>query len=110
MTMYERIKELRLSKGLSQQKLAEITGYQDRSSIAKIESGTVDLPQSKIVLFAQVLGVSPAVLMGLVDPEPLNLSPHERALILAYRSQPHMQEAVDRLLAISSEGVQKKQA
>ena len=38
------------------------------------------------------------------DSKPLNtsLSFHERELVIAYRSQPEMQEAVDRLLKISS--------
>ena len=36
-TIYENIKMLRESKGLSQDALAELTGYTSRSSIAKIE-------------------------------------------------------------------------
>ena len=104
MTMYERIKDLRTKKGLSQQDLARMTGYQDRSSIAKIESGSVDLPQSKIVAFASALGVTPAQLMGLEelsdDSTMMRLLPHEREVILAYRAKPHRQEAVDLLLEI----------
>lgn len=73
MTMYERIKEERIKKKMSQQELARLTGYQDRSSIAKIESGVVDLPQSKILLFAKVLDISPAKLMGLDDGTPDDL-------------------------------------
>lgn len=73
MTMYERIKHLRIKKGLSQQELARLTGYQDRSSIAKIESGVVDLPQSKILLFARVLDISPAALMGFDENVPDDL-------------------------------------
>ncbi len=72
MTMYELIKQLRTEKGMSQQELANQTGYQDRSSIAKIEAGLVDLPQSKILLFAKVLDVSPAKLMGLSDDIPVD--------------------------------------
>lgn len=115
MTMYERIRALRLLKGLSQQELARLTGYHDRSSIAKIEGGSVDLPQSKIILFAQVLGVTPAELMGLEDdtesPNDLNLSPHERKVILSYRAHPELQAAVDRVLLLEPEPVpQPKQA
>lgn len=62
---YENIKALRLKAGLSQDELAHKTGYTDRSSIAKIEAGKVDLTESKISLFAKALNVSPATLMGL---------------------------------------------
>lgn len=63
--LYKNIKILREKKGLSQQALADLIGYTSRSSIAKIESGEVDLPQSKIAQFASVLNVTPAELMGL---------------------------------------------
>ena len=53
--------------GLSQERLAELVGYKDRSSIAKIESGLVDLSQSKIASFAAALNVTPAYLMGIGD-------------------------------------------
>lgn len=62
--LYENIKRLRKEKKMSQEKLAELTGYTDRSSIAKIEKGDVDLPQSKIMLFAKALGVDAGTLMG----------------------------------------------
>lgn len=62
--LYKNIKSLRLSKELSQEQLAAMTGYKDRTSIAKIEAGKVDLSQSKIIEFAKALGVSPSYLMG----------------------------------------------
>lgn len=62
--LYENIKKLRIEKKLSQSKLAELTGYTDRSSIAKIEKGLVDLSQSKIKAFADVFDISPSELMG----------------------------------------------
>ena len=43
MNLYEKIKLLRKQKKISQEKLAALTGYSDRSSIAKIEQGKVDL-------------------------------------------------------------------
>ena len=39
--VYENIKKLRIERGLSQEELARRTGYTDRSSIAKIENGSV---------------------------------------------------------------------
>lgn len=63
MTMYDRIRELRIQKGMSQNDLALKTGYADRTAISKIEKGQVDIPRSKIQAFANVFGVSPSYLM-----------------------------------------------
>ena len=62
--LYKNIKKFRIEKKMSQQKLAELTGYTDRSSIARIENGKIDIPQSKIFLFAKALGVDPGTLYG----------------------------------------------
>lgn len=62
--LYSNIKKRRLELGLTQSELAEKLGYSDKSMIAKIESGKVDLAQSKIVAFADALQVTPAYLMG----------------------------------------------
>lgn len=67
--LYKNIKKLRLEQGLSQEDLAKQTGYSDRSSIAKIEAGGVDLTQSKIKLFADALGTTPIELMGWDEEE-----------------------------------------
>ena len=56
--LYKNIKITRMKKGLSQEELALKTGYTDRSSIAKIESGKIDLPISKVEVFAKDLGVT----------------------------------------------------
>lgn len=62
--LYKNIKSLREQLGLSQNELARLTGYTNRSSIAKIEKGDVDLPLSKIELFATALNTTPSELMG----------------------------------------------
>lgn len=61
------IKQMRESMGLSQQQLAELVGYKDRSSIAKVEAGLVDLSRTKIEAFAKVFHLSPAALIGSDD-------------------------------------------
>ena len=65
----ERIKEEREKMGLSQEELAKRIGYTNKSSIAKVEAGQVDLPQSKIMAFANALHVTPAYLMGWEDKQ-----------------------------------------
>lgn len=67
--LYSNIKRLREEQGLSQDALAKLTGYTDRSSITKIEKGLVDLQQSKIELFAKALGTTAKDLVGW-DDEP----------------------------------------
>lgn len=64
MTIGERIKARRNELKLSQRDLCEKMGYSNHSTIGKIEAGKVDIPQSRIVQFAEVLGVSVAYLMG----------------------------------------------
>lgn len=70
--LYKNIKYLRTNLKLSQQELALRTGYTDRSSIAKIEAGDVDLTRSKIVVFAKALNVSVRELMD-IDIEEWNI-------------------------------------
>lgn len=70
--LYKNIKERRLSLKMSQDTLAELTGYKDRSSIAKIEKGEVDISESKIREFAKALKISPRELMGWDDLEKPN--------------------------------------
>ena len=53
LALYKNIKARRLELKMSQDRLAELTGYKDRSSIAKIEKGEVDLAESKIREFAK---------------------------------------------------------
>ena len=81
--LYQNIKRLRTELNISQEKLAQMTGYGDRSSIAKIEQGIVDLPQSKIIEIANALNVSPGELMGDVPPTP-QLRPDEQQLLDGY--------------------------
>lgn len=63
--LYKNIKSKRIALNMTQSELAEIMGYADKSMIAKIEKGLVDLPQSKIIAFANALNTKPGDLMGL---------------------------------------------
>lgn len=83
--LYRNIKYFRTSLGMTQDDLAKLTGYTDRSSIAKIERGDVDLPQSKIMLFASALRVDAGTLMGNSGIVPQRLSPDESELLCDYQ-------------------------
>lgn len=60
----DRIRTRRKELNITQDALAQMTGYTSRSSINKIEKGLVDIPQSKITEIADALLVTPAYLMG----------------------------------------------
>lgn len=73
MTIYDRIKELRLLRKMSQTDLAHKMGYKDGSMITKIESGKVDISQKKVLAFAKALDTTPAYLMGWVSDDEYQL-------------------------------------
>lgn len=58
------IRNRRIEIGMTQEELANRIGYKSKSTINKIELGINDIPQSKIVKFAEVLKTTPKVLMG----------------------------------------------
>ena len=60
----ERIKARRKELRMSQRDLSSRMGYSNHSTIARIESGSVDLPLTRVEQFAEVLGVAPSHLMG----------------------------------------------
>lgn len=62
-TMYDRIRDLRIKEGLSQEELAKRIGYSSRSMISRIEKGDVDLSQSKIKLLSTILHTSTEYIM-----------------------------------------------
>ena len=63
MTIGEKIKERRTELKWSQRDLAAKMNYSHHSTVARIEANKVDIPQSRIIQFAEVLGVSVAYLM-----------------------------------------------
>lgn len=92
------IRSYRESAGYSQEDLANMCGYTTanaRSTMSKIESGSSDLPVSKLWLIAKALGIrvtdliSPlpvAKPISVPTQEPLTLSSDESDLVYAYRN------------------------
>ena len=67
--LYKNIRNRRMELNMTQSELAAKMGYADKSMIAKIEKGLVDLPQSKIFAFAKALDTSAADLVGWDEAE-----------------------------------------
>lgn len=64
MSMAERIKELRIAAGLTQEELGEKVGLQ-KSAIAKYENGRVEnIKRSTIQAMADLFGVKPSYVLG----------------------------------------------
>lgn len=80
MTIYERIKYLRIKNGMSQDDLAKKVGYVGRSAISKVESGERDISQSMIDKYADALGVTPTYLL-FGDSEEERVSPVKQELL-----------------------------
>ena len=79
--LYKNIKSRRVELNMTQSDLAKLLGYADKSMIAKIEKGAVDLPQSKILAFADALQISPGDLMGLDSVYDNDLS-HKKGVVI----------------------------
>ncbi|MBO4584323.1 MAG: helix-turn-helix domain-containing protein [Clostridia bacterium] len=62
-TIYDRIRELRLARNMSQVELARRVGYAGKSAISKVENGERNINQSMIVKFAIALGTTPSYLL-----------------------------------------------
>ena len=113
-TIGNNIARIRKEMGLTQEELAKMMGYKSKSTINKIELGINDIPQSKIVQFASVLGTTPAELMGW-EVEEMNSSPSEskltegeQKLLESYRrlssdSQKLLVESIDSFDSLSEE-------
>ena len=95
-TVGENILMMRKRLGWTQEELAKRMGYKSKSTINKIELGINDIPQSKIVKFADVLGTTPACLMGWSEnenqeqpsPDKVELNEGERLILELYDRLP----------------------
>lgn len=90
----QRVKDRRISLGMSQEDLAKKCDYAARSSINRLEQGLLDIPHSKIIVVAKALGVTPFWIMGWEDnsgkalkivDDDFQLTGFEKTIITAYR-------------------------
>lgn len=103
----KRIRSKREELGLTQEELAARLGYKSKTTIAKIENGTNDIVQSKVVDFAKALNTSVAYLMGWSESSYPNKSDYsivldsdERLLIERYKTL--SEDSRKRLLAYAT--------
>ena len=94
--VYDRIRQLRIANGLTQDELALAVGYTDRSSVAKIELGKVDLSLSKVAAIAQALHTTPQELLFPASPPPEKVNEKAAAAITVAVKLDGMDEALDK--------------
>ena len=71
----------------SQEELAKRIGYSDRSTIARLEHGEINLSQSKIMQLAEIFGITAGELMGDDGCEKeLVLTDREKEIINMYKT------------------------
>ena len=102
----ENIRRKREELGLSQEELATRMGYKSKSTINKIELGINDIPQNKITKFAEVLGTTPAVLMGWVDEQTGKKNDVLANIVLQLRKDAELLEMVEKLSRLNHENRQ----
>lgn len=96
-TVGDNICIMRKKLGWTQEDLAKRMGYKSKSTINKIELGINDIPQSKIVQFSEVLGTTPAQLMGWKEEktspsDKVELTEGEETLLELFRRVPEDQQ------------------
>lgn len=97
----QNIADMRKRLGWTQEELATRMGYKSKSTINKIELGINDIPQSKVVKFAEVLGSTPAQLMGWEKTQKNNDAIAD--IIVRLRTDPDFLEVVKTLDELNDE-------
>ena len=96
--------------GLTLEEVGKFVGV-SKSTVKKWETGYIDnMKRDKIALLSKVLQISPLAIIGIsenLDPcnadNVFDISNLEKQLILKFRDNPQMQEAVCKLLGIDME-------
>ena len=112
----QRIRALSKEQGRTLRYLCDKIGVKSGTYFQDIEKQDRSIPMDKLEIIAQALDTSTDYLLGKTDsplasptakPSPFLATPEnekESRLLLAYRSQPEMQPAVDRILGITDDG------
>jgi transcriptional regulator with XRE-family HTH domain len=111
-TVGENILLIRKQLGWTQEDLARRMGYKSKSTINKIEMGINDIPQSKIAKFAEVLGTTPAHLMGWSEdtknsPPVIELTKGEKAILELIRQTPEAKNLFSLILSLTEDEVKQ---
>lgn len=99
----EKIKIRRLELGWSLRELAKRMEYANQSTIARIEKGEIDIPQSKVVKFAEVMNTTVAYLMDWEEVEKKNNATAD--IVVRLRKDNEFFSLVECLLKLDAEQI-----
>lgn len=104
----ERIRTLRKNRHLTQTEFGELFNV-EKTTVSSYERGQSTPNDSIKIAICKYFNVTMDYLVGLSDtPQSAffvpRLTPHETKVMTAYRSQPEMQPAVDKLLGVNMDG------
>lgn len=104
MNMGERIKELRISKGYTQEDLGKILGLK-KAAIQKYENGDVEnIKRSKIKLLADALSVTPSYIMwGNAERDRFSGTRKDDRLVTLWRKPPEKQQKMLSIIELELE-------
>ena len=107
------IRDRRTELNLTLEEVGKAVGV-SKSTVKKWEDGDIsNMRRDKIASLSKVLRLNPVSLINgelvlLNQNNDFYTTSHEKKVIIAYRKQPDMQEAVDRLLGIAAEPEEKE--
>ena len=94
-----RIKELRVEKGIKQLELAELLSVKQQS-ISKYETGVLDLATENIAKLCAFFDCTADYLLGLSSQRTHQIPDEDAALVAAYHAAPDsVRQGIDALLA-----------
>lgn len=115
----ERIRQIRILNGMTQEELAKKMGYKSKTTITKIENEVNSIPVEKLQKFADALHTSVAILMGEMDDPVYVIGPHLRGYLKekgvsldieppsAEENPPAFIELMDIAMEMNDEGIKK---
>ena len=98
MNIGKNLKQLRELKELTLEEVGNYIGVK-KATVQRYESGEIDIKRTIAIKLAEILGVTPAEIMGWGEEKP-TLTSLEQKIIEKYRKTPEMQAAVHKLLGI----------
>ena len=101
-TIGKRISEYRKKKNLKQDELAEMLGVKN-SAVSNWENGQNSIDIETLCKACEIFHITLNDMYGRYSDTDV-CTPHERAVLAAYRNNPGMQSAVDKLLGVEEEG------
>jgi transcriptional regulator with XRE-family HTH domain len=110
MTLAERMKQLRVTRGLTQEQVGKVIGV-SKATIMKYEKGEIkNLKRTSVQKLSEFFGVTPQYLLALTDEKEPTLDAMEEDLVNRFRALTNAQKiivykSVDRLLKQVEENV-----